>query len=226
MQKKLLTIGLVAMMLLGSTLNVFAAGGGAPSGITNTTGGTNPTTLTIPVTASIDNYYIVSIPASAGLTLTQKYNDIYTSQNDTGATFYGILLVGVKGIIAADKKLDVNFGALTLKADESNTAVVKYGINQNGGWSETDLGIKDTAYDIAEVLDSMINEERQESDHPTNVDGHLTDTTTLTFDRTKYPVLADNSEWEYNGVLLRTDLPYTGTYTGNLGITFGLSDNQ
>lgn len=221
MQKKLLTIGLVAMMLFGSTLNVFAVGNAG-----DTTGGTNPTTLTIPVTASIDNYYIVSIPASAGLTLTQEYNDLYTSQYDTGATFYGILTVGVKGIIASDKKLDVNFNALTLKADESNTAVVKYAINPDGGWSETDLGIKGTTYNIEEVLDNKINEWRQVMEHPDSVDGHLTETTTLTFDRTEFPVLADNSEWEYNGVLLRTDLPYTGTYTGNLGITFGLSDNQ
>ena len=221
MQKKLLTIGLVAMMLFGSTLTAFAAGD-----TTNTSGGTNPTTLTIPVTASIDNYYIVSVPASAGLTLTQENNDLYTSQNDTGATFYGTLIVGVKGIIAADKKLDVNFGALTLEADESSTAVVKYAVNQGYDFTETWAGIKDTTYDITEVLANMMDQRRQEMTHPINLDGRLTNTATLTFDRTTHQVLADNSEWQYSGVLLRTDLPYTGTYTGNLGITFGISDNQ
>ena len=151
MQKKLLTIGLVAMMLFGSTLTAFSAGD-----TTNTSGGTNPTTLTIPVTASIDNYYIVSVPASAGLTLTQEYNDLYTTSSDTGATFYGNLIVGVKGIIAADKKLDVDFGAVTLTADETNTATLKYAVNQNNGVSETDLGVKGTTYDITETLEALI----------------------------------------------------------------------
>ena len=215
MQKKLLTIGLVAMMLFGSTITAFAS-----KGTTNTPGGTNPTTLTIPVTASIDNYYVVSIPAAGGnaINLTKEHNDQLNTRDASGAdidsasTFYGLCDVQAKGILADGYELTATVKCTDMVNASDATKKSTVGL--------ANVGFYDTTVDAKKTKDILAGTDTTSSVQ--FVDTGFTNGTagvSCVFGSDK---LSDDSQTFEQDVLLRTTLPYTGNYTGSLTISFGI----
>ena len=102
----------------------------------------NPTSKTIPVTASLDNYYEVVIPAGLDgdgvLRLTQEFNDIITSDGDNGGTFYGYLPVSIKGYSSSGVHTYINCPNLALMrvkdqyAEETTKTLDMYEAVSNG----------------------------------------------------------------------------------------------
>ena len=171
----------------------------------------------IPVSATIDSYYEIELPAGidgAGtLNLTRENNDYITNSTltDTQGTFYGYTTVGMRGVIDSDEKVHVKLTCdnLVKTTDDSVTADTKLlNINDTTG---TKIGSMWTA-----------SASDKETYKVTLSDTWSQGSSGITMDF----VTADINETTYTKkyAMLRTNLEKNGTYEGTLVIDFTLTD--
>ncbi len=172
--------------------------------------GTNISSQTIPVKATIDSYYEIGMPASLDgsgtLNLTRDHNDRVSSAGDTAGTFYGFTTVSIKGTIGSSKKVhcDLTCAPLVKTLESSTTAPV---------------GMKNLT-DVQAALATAIWANTGTDSLSFGSAAWTSGATGVGIDFTNSDVNSSDYTNEY--VMLRTLLPKDGTYTGNLEIDFSL----
>ena len=200
--RRLTAMAISTCMVFGSASAAFAAD--------TRTIGDSPESVTIPVTASIDSYYVIGVPASAGLTLTKEHNDMLITANsgvksDTNSTFYGQCNVKAKGVLPAGKTLKATLTISDLEDGNSHSAPV--------GLSALSHSMNDNMDKIWASDPGAARQTFSESDWANGTSG-----ITVNYSRENL----NTADWYTNCVMLRTTLPVDGTYTSNLDIRFSV----
>lgn len=202
--KRIAAATLGACIAIGSSLTTFAA---EPA----RTVPNSPDAVDIPVTASIDSYYIIGVPAAAGLTLSQDHNDKLVTKDshgakvDTNSTFYGQCNVQAKGSLGSGKTLKATLTIADLADSSTHTAVV--GLNALAQAANTNMD-KIWASDSSATIHNFVDTDWTAGSTGINV--------------TYADTVLRSTDWYTNCVMLRTTLPTDGTYTSNLAIAFSV----
>lgn len=205
--KKLTGLALSAVMLLSSNAIAFAE---SPAT------GANIGSQTIPVIASNESYYEISMPAgldgSGNIHLTKDYNAYVTADGDTASTFYGYTTVGIKGTIGDTQKVNAALTCADLVNSTDSTSTAPVGMQALTDASATKIS---TIWD-ASATDAI----RSTNAVAFGSSAWTNGTTGLSSDFTSLE--QDTVTKKY--FMLRTTLPKDGTYTSNLVINFSLQD--
>ena len=204
-------------------------------------GGTNISSQEIPVTATIDSYYVVDVPAgldgSGNLNLTRENNAYITDEvatstdpfyNKKEATFYGYTSVGMHGVIANNQKVHVGLTCADLEksGDTTTTAPVRL---ENLPITTT---AEKTLVQNVQALWAAANATDKEAAKVTLPETWAVGSTGIAMDFTSTTQSitgntigesADTGRVE-QFAMLKTVLPVNGTYNGNLVVTFSLTN--
>lgn len=196
---------------------------------------TNPTKMTIPVTATVDSTYEISVPADmfghggASISLTRDHNDQVKTTGDTANAFYGGSFITAKGTIGTGKKLEAKLTCTDL-TDSAKSLTSAIGIRTldfaqytkaKKIWS-TYTSTSDTGFNVA---NGDVVHDAGESLNFGAADTWNTGATGITFNFTGTitPNVADGTGYGY--YMLHTVPEKDGSYEGTLTVNFGLKNN-
>ena len=208
--KTILATALSISLLSANTVMSFAANTYTDS----------PSEVSVPVTATVDSYYIVTIPSSTGLQMKKMNLTTYGAMvGDTNSTFYSDCVIGVKGQLASNVSVGCTITCedMTTGGTTPTTAPI-YMHKDNSAFTSWLFTSEFLDATEAEVPGAIAAKMLEVEGRALTIADYTVGTTGLS---TSFSEINPTSN-TYQSFALRTVLPKDGSYSSAIELDFSL----